>query len=264
MFKKRIHFSSKGFTLVELLVVIIILAVLAMLLLITLDPFAQLDKAKNAQRKQDLTQIRSALDTFYNDNNYYPAIVPFGSTWTVGNTVYMEKVPQDPDCYTTGNCYYYQTSSNPADPNYSATPQWNVLYARYTGKFIKVVRPNPNCPLPAICANTSPFNTAAKYNYCVISGALDDSSCKYISSNVPVPIVPTPLPTARPTPTPTSVPMDCTGHYWAKGGGAQGCGSIGNPRDVNNGCNFNGKGPGPNTCYPDNKCGSTGGLPCTQ
>jgi prepilin-type N-terminal cleavage/methylation domain-containing protein len=60
-----------GFTLVELLVVISIIGVLSGFLFVN---FASLrERARDAQRKRDLTEIKTALRLYYNDYQHYPA-----------------------------------------------------------------------------------------------------------------------------------------------------------------------------------------------
>lgn len=61
-----------GFTLVELLVSISIIATLLSFLLPNL--MGSREKAKDAQKKQDLTSIKNALRLFYNDTQDYPAL----------------------------------------------------------------------------------------------------------------------------------------------------------------------------------------------
>ena len=63
--------SSKGFTLVELLVVIVILAVLAA---IVLPKFMDSGKrSKESALKSDLKIVRNAISLFQTDTGYYPA-----------------------------------------------------------------------------------------------------------------------------------------------------------------------------------------------
>lgn len=61
-----------GFTLIELLVVISILGVLAAVVLVAINPAVRLASARDAQRKTDLAQIATALESFYTMNGYYP------------------------------------------------------------------------------------------------------------------------------------------------------------------------------------------------
>lgn len=68
---KRI--DNKGFTLVELLVVIAIIGVLATLLLLQLG--GARGKARDAKRIADVTQIRTAIEQYFDDNSgTYPAM----------------------------------------------------------------------------------------------------------------------------------------------------------------------------------------------
>jgi len=75
--KKRIGLkflkSGAGFTLIELLIVVAVLGILAAGIIIVMNPADQIRKAKDAQRKSDLFQIKNALETYYNDFGQYPA-----------------------------------------------------------------------------------------------------------------------------------------------------------------------------------------------
>jgi len=67
---KHLTRFNKGFTLVELLVV---LAILMLLLTIAVPKyFGGVDRAKEAALKQDLAVTREALDKFYGDQGRYP------------------------------------------------------------------------------------------------------------------------------------------------------------------------------------------------
>lgn len=162
---------NKGFTLIEVLLVVIMLSVLITILFGALNPFTQFNKANDAKREQDLTQIKNALDTYYNDTGCYPTGVPFDFSWTVGKTLLMSQVPDDPECTTSGKCYLYQTDS-------STCPQWNILYAA-----LKVPNTSSNkvlCPLFAM-GNCAPAGIASSsYNYCIVSG---NPNCSYVSQN---------------------------------------------------------------------------------
>jgi prepilin-type N-terminal cleavage/methylation domain-containing protein len=68
----RVYSSSPAFTLLELLVVIGVLGVLAGGLVMVLDPGAQIARARDAERKSDLSQLQRALELYYDDHNVYP------------------------------------------------------------------------------------------------------------------------------------------------------------------------------------------------
>jgi prepilin-type N-terminal cleavage/methylation domain-containing protein len=67
MFK---HKSAKGFTIVELLIVIVVIAILAALVLNTFTGAQK--RARDAQRQTDVNAIATQLEVYYNDNGGYP------------------------------------------------------------------------------------------------------------------------------------------------------------------------------------------------
>jgi general secretion pathway protein G len=105
--KNRLSASTflRGMTMIELLIVIAVMGVLAAVVITALNPAAQLNKANDAKRKSDLSEIQNALELYYQDNQQYPASVSFGSAWAP----YMARLPQDPK---TGKNYVYLTDAS--------------------------------------------------------------------------------------------------------------------------------------------------------
>jgi general secretion pathway protein G len=64
--------SKKGFTIVELLVVIVVIAILAAITVVAYNGIQV--KARDSQRKQDVKTIAKALELYYIDNGQYPTI----------------------------------------------------------------------------------------------------------------------------------------------------------------------------------------------
>ena len=83
--QKSIKENEEGFTLIELLVVIIIIGILAA---IAIPVFLnQRKKAVDASSKSDLRTVANELETFYVDNQAYPASVAASSGASTGNTI---------------------------------------------------------------------------------------------------------------------------------------------------------------------------------
>ena len=132
--------KTKGFTLIELIVVISIIGVLSTLIINNLNDARA--RARDTKRKQELSGLKTALRLYYNDYQTYPA-APGGSDDILGcgasgtdacggtgadfsttGTVYMKQLPEF--------SYYSQDDSgdgftvkvtleNPSDPDLAAT-----------------------------------------------------------------------------------------------------------------------------------------------
>ncbi len=76
--------ANKGFTLVELLVVISVVGILATVLIATINPGNQIRKSNDVQRKTALKTLQSALEQYYQDNGSYP--VPTGNICVSSST----------------------------------------------------------------------------------------------------------------------------------------------------------------------------------
>lgn len=104
--------KARGFTLIEIMVVIVILGVLAAL--VVPKVMSRPDEARAVAAKQDVASIQQALALYKLDNMRYPtteqgliALVqkpttaPVPNNWKLGG--YLDKLPKDP----WGNPYQY-------------------------------------------------------------------------------------------------------------------------------------------------------------
>jgi general secretion pathway protein G len=106
---------QSGFTLLELLIVIVIIGVLAILTIPNLVSGPQ--RGRDAQRKTDIRNIKTALETYYNDNYAYPQAPSWKTDLSNSSTTpYMKNVPQDPK---TKNDYAYAPNCSPTCTDYT-------------------------------------------------------------------------------------------------------------------------------------------------
>lgn len=75
--------TTKAFTLIELLVVIAIIGILSSVVLAAIS--SARESARDTRRLQDMRQIQTALEMFYNDNGHYP-----NNTRASGNSGYED------------------------------------------------------------------------------------------------------------------------------------------------------------------------------
>lgn len=75
---------KKGFTLVELLIVIALIAILSVAVLATINPIEQSNKARDAKFKNNTAEILGAYERYYASQNAYPWNNGVGNTVTFG------------------------------------------------------------------------------------------------------------------------------------------------------------------------------------
>ena len=84
-----LRLTPHGFTLIELLVV---MSIIALLLAIAVPRyFNSMDRAKEAVLKEDLVQMRNAIDKFHGDRGRYPDALE-----DLVTRKYLRRIPPDP------------------------------------------------------------------------------------------------------------------------------------------------------------------------
>jgi len=74
-FNNKMFQGRKGFTLIEVLIVIAIIGLLASVVLVGMGPFRA--RGRDARRIADLREVQNALELYYTKDNSYPV----GSAW---------------------------------------------------------------------------------------------------------------------------------------------------------------------------------------
>lgn len=102
-----IYHSQKGFTLIEILVAATIIGILST---IGITGFQAVTRnGRDAVRKSDLEQIRSALEIYKSENNQYPASSACTSPFP--DTTYINPFPADPRKPKFQYCYVRSATS---------------------------------------------------------------------------------------------------------------------------------------------------------
>jgi prepilin-type N-terminal cleavage/methylation domain-containing protein len=176
---------KKGFTLIEILIVVAIIAILASVVLIGLGPTQQ--SGRDARRLSDLQEIQNGLELYYSKCGLYPGAGDAACTqalpgaavkYPAGNTLAtfygavatniaaagiagLGNFPQDP---TTGASYYYAPNSNGAAANGPATAY--VIGAKLenvnNAAFV-----NYKPPAVAAVGDSASMNGCASPDYCL-------------------------------------------------------------------------------------------------
>jgi prepilin-type N-terminal cleavage/methylation domain-containing protein len=73
-------FKEKGFTLVELLIVIALIAILSVAVLATINPIEQSNKAKDSTMQNDAAEVMNAYERYYAGHSSYPWAEVFTGT----------------------------------------------------------------------------------------------------------------------------------------------------------------------------------------
>ncbi|PWB39138.1 MAG: hypothetical protein C3F02_00775 [Parcubacteria group bacterium] len=121
--------GKKGFTLIEILLVVAAISILAGIVILAINPTKQLGETRNAQRRADVNTILNAVYQYSIDNGSIPASITNAqvevcktSASCVGlidlsvltlNEKYITSIPLDPTgSSTNGTGYKIQKSAN--------------------------------------------------------------------------------------------------------------------------------------------------------
>lgn len=114
----------KGFTLIEVLLVVAIIAILAGIVILAVNPAKQLADARNAQRKSDVTTLLNAIYQYSIDNNGSVPTTVTGTATEICETTgapctglvdlgvltangkYLVAIPSDPQSDTANSTEY--------------------------------------------------------------------------------------------------------------------------------------------------------------
>ncbi len=111
MLKVKTSSKRKGFTLLEIFIVLAIIGILVTLAIVYSRGSSI--KARDARRVTDIKKIQTALESFYYNQGRYPAVEEFVSPLSFSGIIYLQKIPVAPnpadgDCSDEENVYVYE------------------------------------------------------------------------------------------------------------------------------------------------------------
>ena len=139
----RNSLKTKGFTLLEVLLVIAIIGILAAIVIVALNPNKQLGDTRNAQRKSDVNTILNAVYQYDIDNSAMPSTTPLTTkaicrnggacTDTATSTVYVDLYNALVPKYVVGI---------PADPQATSSTSTGYTISEDANNRVTVSAPN--------------------------------------------------------------------------------------------------------------------------
>jgi general secretion pathway protein G len=117
----KLNKNQKGFTVVELVIIIIVVAILSAIVLGTNNGIQQ--KSRNTERQTDIQMIQSKLEAFYSQNGYYPSLTNMNTlSWRKTNLPALNSSYLiDPSSYETANTVQLAASPGPKVYSYQVT-----------------------------------------------------------------------------------------------------------------------------------------------
>lgn len=165
------EFSRKGFTLIEILIVVAIIAILASIVLVGLGPTQAL--GRDSRRVSDLQEIQNGLELYYNKNGAYP-VPAQGAAWTVfqgdltGASIGINNVPVDPSSPGRGYAYAWSAAGASYELMAYLESSQDSLWSSYTKPANFVLAGNTALTGAAVsCIGTGVGAVAGQYQYCL-------------------------------------------------------------------------------------------------
>ena len=197
---------KRAFTLIEILIVVAIIAILTLLAITNWHQ--QLNRAKDTQRKKDLTRLRTAFEEYYNDHQCYPPSNILNNCGSSELQPYLNSIPCDP-AYQTPYCYV-PDSNNP-----DCGQEFRILAAlqNLDDPAISEIGCNgiASCGYETTCYQLT-GRTGYNYGIASTNARLANPSPEPLPSDAPIPSV-SPPPSPTPTPSPSSSPTPTPGNY---------------------------------------------------
>lgn len=183
--------NKKGFTLIEVMIVVAIIALLALMAMFMMTN--NLAKSRDGKRKTDLNRLKVAFEEYYGDENTYPPDTILSNCGGEGLRPYLNEIPCDPK---TDKPYCYIYDANTVGQHFRILG--NLEYDD------DPIIDELNCGIEGVYCGFEDECTPlgySRFNYGVSS-----TNVLVASDDVEQQSTPTPSPSPTSTPLPSSVP----------------------------------------------------------
>ena len=133
---KKAWALKRGFTVIELLVVIVVIGILTSITIVTYSSIQQ--RSRDSRRDSDTTQIKIAIEKFHSDKSMYPASCGDNvgcpiSSLAVELSSYLKSVPHDPKNTVDTSGDYQYIRGAVTDDSYALLVSYEVKAVCKTG-----------------------------------------------------------------------------------------------------------------------------------
>ena len=143
--------TKKGFTLLEILLVIAAIGILAAIVIVAINPGRQLAQARNAERENEVATISSAVAQYLIDEGSLPAGIPVFDTTATPTPETFDDVAAEIAIASGSTC---------ADDSPAATPAVTDLSPLVDNNYLAAIPTDPSETAAEITANCTGYTIA--------------------------------------------------------------------------------------------------------
>lgn len=177
--------KNKGFTLLEILLVVAIIAILAGIVIVAINPAKQLGNTRDSQRKSDIATLYKAINQYLIDKGSLPTAITTGLSpicrqgggsscidLTLLTPTYLSEIPKDPLAPSGNTAYYIQKVDNNVYIEAQGTEIGYVSQPGYssTTPVIAFIGKMPNGHVPGSIGTGAVSSNSNSSSGCVATG----------------------------------------------------------------------------------------------
>lgn len=131
--------ESKGFTIIELIVVMVVIGILVTIMIVSYSGIQQ--RSRDATRDSDITQLKIAIEKYHADESQYPDVCSGGdgsacaaSSLATALNPYLKSIPHDPKNTADSSTDYRYVRGTPSTDSYALLVTYEAKATCKTGQ----------------------------------------------------------------------------------------------------------------------------------